>query len=86
MKVSKESAATVGTNIMERRSTTRCTGAFDPCACCTMLMICAKAVFSPTCVARNRNVPCCNTVPANTLAKRFFNTGVGSPVIIDSST
>ena len=55
--VTRAMQATTGTNINAALSTTRCTGAFDPCASCTIRMICARAVSSPTWRARIRNLP-----------------------------
>ena len=68
------------------RSTVRCTGALLPCACCTILMICARAVCSPICCALNLNLPCETIVPASTFAPFCLRAGVGSPVIMLSST
>ena len=78
--------ATTGTNTNAALSTMRCTGALLPCASCTILMICARVVFSPICLALMRSLPWLGIVPDNTSSPTRFATGVGSPVIIASST
>ena len=56
-KVSTLMATTVGTKIRAILSTTRWTGAFEPCASCTIWMIWASIVFCPTsCAFRRRAV------------------------------
>ena len=85
-KVSTESPTTVGTKMSAILSTTCCTGAFEPCASCTMRIILANTVFCPTASARKWNVPLLTIVPASTLSPFLFSTATASPVIIDSST
>ena len=77
---------TTGTKMPVIRSTIRCTGALLPCASCTMWMIRASTVSLPTCVALIINEPRWLIVPASTLSPFFFSTGIGSPLIILSST
>ena len=86
MKVKIAMPNTVGTKIRAILSAVRCTGAFEPWACCTIWMMLASMVFSPTASALKRNVPCLLTVPANTWSPCCFNTGIGSPEIMLSST
>ena len=83
--VSNAMAITVGTKMRAILSTVRCTGAFEPCACCTILIMPASTVLSPTCWASNWKVPWRTIVPANTLSPTCFSTGMASPLIIDSS-
>ena len=83
--VSRLTATTEGTKTRAMRSTSRCTGAFEPCASCTMRMICASIVLRPTSSALKRKVPCLTMVPASTLSPCRFSTATGSPEIIDSS-
>ena len=64
-KVSTAMPTTTGTKTRATRSTTRCTGALEPCACCTMRMICASMVCWPTCRAFMRRLPWLTTVPAH---------------------
>jgi len=63
----------------------RCTGAFEPCASCTMRIICASTVSLPTFSALITKAPFWFIVPASTLSFNFFSTGMGSPLIILSS-
>ena len=88
-------ATTAGTKTRAILSTTRCTGAFEPCASCTMRIMLARTVFWPTASARKRRwvgasgvagrVGGSRIVPASTLSPSFFSTATDSPVIIDSS-
>ena len=60
-------------------------GARLRCASATMRTICARSVSAPTRSACTMNEPAVLTVPAVTLLPFCFSTGMGSPVIIDSS-
>ena len=51
-----------------------------------MRTICAKSVSLPTRSARMTKLPVPLTVPPVTRLPLVFSTGIGSPVIIDSST
>ena len=84
-KVSSEMATTVGTKTRAMRSTTRCTGAFEPCASCTMRIMFERTVFWPTSSAFMCSVPCLTMVPASTLSPWCFSTAAASPVIMLSS-
>ena len=77
---------TMGTNTEEILSASACIGALDPCASSTMRTILASIVSDPTRVALKTNEPLVLSVPATTVAPRDLLTGMGSPVIIDSST
>ena len=77
---------TAGTKYIVTLSTSAWIGSFDPCASSTMRMICDRTVLPPTAVARMANAPFWFTVPATTSLPCFLETGIGSPVIIDSST
>ncbi len=77
---------TTGTKIPATLSTSFCTGALLPCACCTILMIWARIVSPPTFSASKRKLPFWLTVPANTFSPALFSTGTGSPLIMLSST
>ena len=84
--VNSDKRSTHGTNTRATLSTNRCTGAFEPCACCTMRMMPESTVCCPTCPARKRNVPSVTMVPASTFAPFRLPTGTGSPEIMASST
>ena len=56
--------STAGTNHAATRSTSRCTGAFEPCAAATWRTMPASSVACPTAVASQRERPCALTVPA----------------------
>ncbi len=49
-------------------------------------MICARTISFPTRSARMRRTPFTFRVPPTTASPSRFSTGMGSPVIIDSST
>ena len=83
--VTRLMTTTAGTKMRAMRSTRRWTGALEPCASCTILMICASIVLRPTSSALKRKVPCLTMVPASTLSPCRFSTATGSPEIIDSS-
>ena len=85
-KVSAATANTAGTNHMVMRSTMAWIGSLEPCASSTMRMICDSTVSPPTAVARKAKAPVWLTVPPTTLPPAVLATGIGSPVIIDSST
>ena len=61
-------------------------GARLRCASATMRTICARSVSLPTRSARITKLPVPFTVPPVTRLFSVFSTGIGSPVIIDSST
>ena len=77
---------TTGTKTAETRSARRWIGAFDPCACCTSWMIRESTVSGPTRSTRMRSAPFRLSVAPTTVAPGAFETGIGSPVSIDSST
>ena len=77
---------TAGTKYPDTRSASFCTGARLRCASLTMRTICERSVSLPTRSARITKVPVPFTVPPITLAPLDFSTGIGSPVISDSST
>ena len=79
-------AKTAGTKYIVTLSTSAWIGSFDPCASSTMRMICDSTVLPPTAVARIAKAPFWFTVPATTSLPLVLDTGIGSPVIIDSST
>ena len=83
--VSTDRTTTVGTKMSAILSTTRCTGAFEPWASCTVRMMPASSVSLPTACALKRSVPCFTIVPANTFSPAFRMAGTGSPVIMLSS-
>ena len=60
-------------------------GGFEPCASCTSLTICCKAVSFPTLVALKENAPVLLIVAPKISSPVFFSTGRLSPVNIDSS-
>ena len=67
------------------RSASRCPGALELWAACTMATICARAVSSPTRVASTRRVPVVFTEAPITSEPTAFATGRLSPVTMDSS-
>ncbi len=79
-------ASTAGTNHAATRSTSRCTGAFDPCAAATWRTMPASSVAWPTAVASQVSGACALTVPARTASPVCLTTGSLSPVSIASST
>ena len=79
-------AITVGTNIREILSASFCIGALLRLASLTILMICESSVSSPTFSAIIINTPFPLMVPDVTLSGVRFSTGIGSPVIMLSST
>ncbi|OPX70507.1 MAG: hypothetical protein A4E36_00475 [Methanoregulaceae archaeon PtaB.Bin009] len=64
----------------------RWTGGLDACASSTRRMIWASTVSFPTFSALNVKILFVFRVPATTCAPAALRTGIGSPVIIDSST
>ena len=79
-------ATTTGTNTLAMRSASSWMGGFDACASSTDCTICASSVSPPTRVARHVSDPWPLTVPARHRGSRALRHGLGSPVIIDSST
>jgi len=67
------------------RSASRCPGALEFCACCTIWTICASAVSAPTLVARARRDPVVFTEAPMSSDPTCLGTGRLSPVTIDSS-
>ena len=84
-KVSTAMAQTTGTKIAATWSASRCTGAFEPCACSTMRMMPESRVWLPTPVALALSNPEPFTVAANSLSPGPFATGRLSPLSIASS-
>ncbi|MPN12314.1 hypothetical protein SDC9_159630 [bioreactor metagenome] len=64
MRVRTEMPMTIGTNTPEILSATLAMGAFDPCACCTSVMMFASAVSEPTLLARYCRTPVVLSVAA----------------------
>src|ERR1041384_3710191 len=85
-KVAIAIAMTAGTKYPETASASRWIGAFDACACRTIVTICASMVSAPTLSARTRSDPVVLMVAPITGSPERLVTGIGSPVIIDSST
>ncbi len=77
---------TAGTKYDATRSASLCTGARLRCASLIMRTICASIVSLPTRSARITKLPLPFTVPPTRRAPSNFSTGMGSPVISDSST
>ena len=77
---------TTGTKMAAMRSTSFCTGALLPWASCTMRIIWARTVPSPTFCAVNKKLPFRLMVPAYTCAPGCLVTGIGSPLNMLSST
>src|SRR3989338_58837 len=77
---------TMGTKIPATLSASLCIGAFEPCASSTSLIIWASIVSLPTWDALTFSMPFLFIVAPTTLSFNFFETGMLSPVIIDSST
>ena len=75
----------MGTKMAAILSTTRCTGALEPWACCTMRIICASMVLLPTSRAVKRKAPLTTMVPASTRSSACLATAWGSPLIMLSS-
>ncbi len=61
-------------------------GAFEDCASCTSLTICASMVSVPTLVARMVKAPVVLMVAPMTTSPSPLSTGTDSPVTIDSSS
>src|SRR5215203_6640998 len=74
---------TIGTNIAEMLSASRCTPALPACAASTSLAICANWVSAPTRVASTTSRPEVLMVPPTTAAPGPTSTGIDSPVIIE---
>ncbi len=85
-KVRTEAATTTGTNTAATRSATRWIGARERWACETSATMWASSVSAPTRSARITKLPVAFTVAPVSLLPAVFSTGIGSPVIIDSST
>ena len=85
-KVRTAPTMTAGTNQLVTLSTRAWIGSLAPWAASTIRTIWASRVAAPTLVARKRKVPVLFTVPPTTAAPGPFSTGIGSPVIMDSST
>ena len=79
-------AITVGTNQPATRSASRWIGARERCARATMSTIRASMVSRPTFSAESTSPPFWLTVPPITRAPSVFDTGIDSPVTMDSST
>ena len=77
---------TAGTNQPATRSARRWIGARLRCASATILTMRDSIVSLPTSSAFMTKVPLTFTVPPITLAPIAFETGIGSPVMADSST
>ena len=77
---------TAGTKYPETTSARRWIGARVRCASLTIRTIWASIVSAPTRSARMTRPPVPLTVPPMTRSPGPFSTGIGSPVIIDSST
>ena len=76
---------TDGTKIPAILSASFCTGAFDPCASSTNLIIFAKTVFWPNRVTFILKNPVLFILAPKTSSPTFFSKGRLSPVNIDSS-
>ena len=85
-KVRMAMAMTTGTKIAATLSASCWIGGLEPWASSTILMIWLKTVSAPTRVARKVKLPVPLTVPPTTSAPGPFSAGIGSPLIIDSST
>jgi len=84
--VATEIATTPGTNQAETLSANAWMGARERWASATMCTIWESIVSRPTRSAFINNDPVPLTVAPVTLAPATFSTGIGSPLIIDSST
>ncbi len=61
-------------------------GARERCACATICTICASVVAAPTFSARMIRLPLALIVAPMSLSPGCLDTGIGSPVSMDSST
>ncbi len=86
LKVTRAKTIMVGTKTAATWSASRWMGALEPWAWRTSLTIWARAVSTPTPVARTLSNPCWLTVAPNTLAPVALSIGMDSPVSIASST
>jgi hypothetical protein len=77
---------TVGTNQPATMSARRWIGARLRCASATIFTMRDSMVSLPTSSARITKLPLTFTVPPITLASTALETGIGSPVMLDSST
>ncbi len=84
--VMTDNVITAGTNTRLMRSTSFCTGALEPCASRTLLMMRASSVSAPTDDTETSIVPSPFRVPALTLSPTFFSTPADSPESMLSST
>ena len=75
----------MGTNHPVTWSASRWIGARLRCASATICTIFESMVSAPTCVARMVKLPVWLTVPPITGSPALFLTGMGSPLIMDSS-
>ena len=69
---------TTGVNTPLITSASRAMGALLPCASCTSLTICWRAVSRPTFVARNRKLPVLLIVAPNTASPLVTSIGTGA--------
>ena len=76
---------TAGTKMPAILSAVRAIGAFEALASSTRRMIWLIVVSSPTRSARKWMKPCLLIVAEVTLSPACFSTGIGSPVMADSS-
>ena len=83
--VNAATTMTARTKYADTVSTSRWIGARVRCASLTIRTIWASKVSLPTRCASNTALPVPFTVPPVTLLPLDFSTGIGSPVIIDSS-
>src|SRR5699024_10961130 len=81
-----EAIMTIGTNQPATWSTKRCMGARLRWASATICTILDNTESAPTLTASTNSVPVPFTVPPVTVSPATFDTGIGSPVTIDSST
>ncbi len=85
-KLSRARPTTTGTKMPATLSTIFCTGALLPWASSTTLIIWASTVLEPTLSALSLKLPFWFRVPAKTLSPFCFSAGIGSPLIVLSST
>ncbi|RIH74094.1 hypothetical protein Mhypo_03525 [Meiothermus hypogaeus] len=76
----------MGVNTATTRSARFWMAGLEPWAVSTSLMIWASTVSAPTAVAWKVKAPFWLRVPPMTFAPSDLSTGMGSPVIMDSST
>ena len=83
---SSATAMTAGTKTPAILSAVRAIGAFEALASSTRRMIWLMVASSPTRSARKWIAPCWLSAPDVTVSPGCFATGIGSPVMADSST